>query len=116
MVPTPGQGQVEGGGGAQASRSYHQHLSRQELALAHRAHLGHDDVARVAQHLLRGQHLATGDGWDDGHLVAVLHRCLRPLQGVDLLIVEVDVDVGGDMPLLVEDHVGQGGEVTCQVL
>src|SRR5947209_7111593 len=36
--------------------------------------------------------LASGDGGDDGQLVAVLHGRLQVVQIADVLVVEVDVD------------------------
>ena len=101
-----GEREVERRRAAEAARADDQHLRLHELALTDGADLRHDDVPAVAVDLLRREgDLAAGDGGDHGHLVAVVHGRVLALEGVDLLAVDVDVDVAGNLVRLVVDHV-----------
>src|SRR3972149_3083333 len=70
-----GEGQVESDGRAEGAGADDEHLRVDDLALTDAADLGHDDVPRVARHLLRRQRKAravvsgwgaSGEGRDDG--------------------------------------------------
>src|SRR3990167_2502777 len=85
-----GEGQVESDGRAEAAGADDEHLRVDDLALTDAADLGHDDVARVARHLLRRQRKAravvsgwgaAGEGGDNGHLgdVAAFDLDVRPV-------------------------------------
>ncbi len=109
---------------AETARADDQHARLHDLALTGWPDLRHDDVARVAFHLLAGKRAdaapwfvarSAGHRGDHGHLVAVLQRRLDAVQRRDLLLVDVDVDVRGHLAAAAEDEVMEARKLLVDV-
>ena len=96
--------EVKRGRAAEAAGADDEDLRLHQLALTDGADLRHDDVPRVAVHLLRRQHLTARYSGYHRHFVAVADRRVLSLQRMDLLAVDVDVYVAGNLVRLVVDH------------
>ena len=130
-LPDARQRQVHRDRRPEPSSADDEHARLHDLALTGGAHLGHDDVPRVAVHLLccegadvlswgravGGRILAgaSRERGDDGHFVALVHLRLDALQRRDLLLVQVDVDVRGHLVAAAEDERTEAGELLVDV-
>src|SRR5205823_780910 len=59
---------------------------------------------------------ASGHGGDDGEFVALLDRRVQVIEVSNVLVIEIDVDEAAQLPRLLEQAVGEAGELPAEVL
>ena len=113
-----GEGEVEGDGGAEPAGADDEDLRLDDLALPDAGDLGHDEVAAVALDHLRGEDDigAAGKGGDEGDLVAGGEAGGLAVEGVDLDLVHVHADVGGELAVGVAHLGAEAGELRVEVV
>jgi len=100
-----GGGEVQGGGAAETARPDHEDLRVLEALLALEANLGEDEVAAVVCDLVLAERDGSRtpcDGGNDEERVAAAEGRGLVLEGPDVGLVDVQVDEGADLPLVVE--------------
>ena len=113
-----GEGEVESDGGAEPAGANDEHLRFDDFALPDAGDLGHDEVAAVALDHLGGESDigAAGEGGDEGDLVAGGEAGGFAVERIDLDLVHVHADVGGELALGVADLGAEAGELGIEVI